>query len=98
MARNTTITIAEGDWGQLTDANVTNITFQLLTPGQRIYVKGTIDATEPTDIAGAALYTSNEGEANIALSDLFPGISAVRVWAFNDAEGIGSVKVFVSHA
>lgn len=98
MAQNTTVSIAEGDWGQLTNADVTSITFQNLTPGQKLYVKGTTDGTEPTTLDGALVYGPFQGEANSLLSDLFPGVSAARVWAYNDAEGTGNIDVMVSHA
>lgn len=98
MARNTTVVIPEAEWAQLTNADVTRITFQNQTPGQTIYVAGTSDATEPSSTDGAIVYGPGEGEANTQLLNLFPGLSAVRVWAYNDFQGSGSVKVFVSHA
>ena len=93
MSQNTTITLTAGAWTQLTDANVTNITFQN-TGGYHVLVKGTTDATAPTDTTGAVRYNPGQGERNVALSDLFPGISAVRLWALCDQ----AVGVVVSHA
>lgn len=93
MAQNTTITLTAGSWVQLTDADVTSITFQN-TGGYHVLVKGTTDATAPTDATGAVRYNPGQGERNVALSDLFPGISAVRLWAFCDQ----AVSVAVSHA
>ena len=92
MAQNTTMTLTAATWTQLTDANVTTITFQN-TGARYIQVKGTTDATAPTDATGALRYNPGQGELNTALSDLFPGISAVRVWAYSDI----AVPVMVSH-
>ena len=93
MAQNTNKTIAAGSWTQLTDADITSITFQN-AGDDRIFVKGTADATEPTDLNGAVGYNPWQGERNVALSDLFPGISAVRVWAYCPEDA----TVVVSHA
>jgi hypothetical protein len=93
MAQNTTITLAAGAWTQLTDADVLSITFQN-TGSYHILIKGTTDATAPTDKAGAIRANPGQGELNVSLSDLFPGISASRVWAYSEQ----AVGVFVSHA
>lgn len=93
MAQNTNVTLTADDWTQLTDANITTITFQ--NKGTyHILVKGTTDATKPTNEDGAIRYNPGQGELNAALADLFPGISAVRVWAYADK----SLDVMVSHA
>lgn len=93
MAQNTTITLAAETWTQLTDANITSITFQNIS-GYHVMVKGTTSAVAPTDDDGAIRYNPGQGERNVLLSDLFPGISATRVYAYapNGAE------VMVSHA
>lgn len=93
MAQNTTKTLTAGGWTQLTDADVTSITFQNIG-GYHVLVKGTTDATAPTDTTGAVRYNPGQGERNVALSDLFPGIAAVRVWAYSDQ----GISVMVSHA
>jgi hypothetical protein len=92
-AQNTTISVAAGTWTQLTDANVTSITFQNKS-GYPVFVHGTTDTTAPTSLAGAIRYNPGQGERNVALADLFPGIAAVRVWAFSES----GVQVFASHA
>lgn len=93
MAQNTDIVLTASDWTQLTNANVTSITFQ--NKGTyHILVKGTTDATKPTSDDGAVRYNPGQGERNVLLSDLFPGISAVRVWAYAPK----SLEVLVSHA
>lgn len=93
MAQNTTTTLTAGAWTQLTDANVTSITFQNIGD-YFCRIKGTTDATEPTDASGSIRYNPGQGERNVALSDLFPGIAAVRVWAYSDQ----GISVMVSHA
>ena len=94
MAQNTTKTIPTGVWTQLTDANVTAITFQVRPTAFGVFIKGTTGATAPTNTDGAIYYPPNFGEANVSLADLFPGIAAVRVWALSDAPSL----VMVSHA
>lgn len=93
MAQNTTTTLAAQTWTQLTDADVTNITFQNIS-GYHVMVKGTTSAVAPTDDAGAIRYNPGQGERNISLSDLFPGIAAVRVYAYAP----DGAEIMVSHA
>lgn len=93
MAQNTTISIAAKDWTQLTNADVASITFQNIG-GYYIFVKATTDATKPADFASAIRYNPGQGERNVSLNDLFPGLSgADRVWAYSDQ----AVDVMVSH-
>lgn len=92
-ARNTTLNLTAGAWSQLTDNDVTNITFQ--NRGQTdIYIAGTASASEPANRLTAIKYAPGQGERNASLSDLFPGISAVRVYAVADS----NIEVYVSHA
>jgi len=93
MARNTDILLPTATWTQLTDADVTSITFQNKS-GDYILVKGTVGASAPSDDDGAVRYNPGQGERNVSLSDLFPGVAATRVYAYapNGAE------VMVSHA
>jgi hypothetical protein len=93
MAQNTNISIPQLAWTQITNADVTSITFQNVS-GNYVLVKGTAGATAPTDRQGAIRYNPGQGERNVALADLFPGISAARVWVFAD----GGSTVMVSHA
>jgi len=93
MAQNTTLSVPAGTWTQITDADVTSITFQIAS-NAIAFVKGTTDATAPTSTVGAIRYSPNQGELNTALADLFPGISAARVWVF----ATSNISVFVSHA
>lgn len=94
MAQNTTKAIAAATWTQLTDADITAITFQNIG-GSFVLVKATTNTTAPTTSAGAIRYNPGQGERNVAMSDLFPGLSgADRLWAWSDA----ATLVVVSHA
>lgn len=93
MAQNTDVVVPVATWTQLTNSNVTSITFQNKSGGY-ILVKGTVGATAPTDNDGSIRYNAGQGELNTPLADLFAGIGANRVYAYapNGAE------VMVSHA
>lgn len=93
MGQNTTLSIAANTWTQLTDANVASITFQNVGSNFML-VKATSDDTAPTDTNGALRYNPGQGERNAFLSDLFPGITGVRVWARSP----DATQVVVSHA
>lgn len=93
MARNTTVQCPSGTWTAITDADVTNITFQNLSVTDAMLVKVTTGAA-PTDRTGAAFYPPVNGEINVALAELFPGVTgAVRVFVFAHR----ALSVFVSH-
>ena len=92
MAQNTDVGLPIATWTQLTDADVTSITFQNKS-GNYILVKGTAGATAPTDDNGAVRYNPGQGELNTTLSDLFPGVSATRVYAYAPT----GAEVMVSH-
>lgn len=94
MPRNTTVTCSGGAWTQITDADVTNITFQNLSQTRYMQVKAT-SGSAPTDLTGAALYPPVNGEINVLLSELFPGVTGgVRVFVYAPL----TVEVYVSHA
>ena len=93
MAQNTDITLPIAAWTQLTDADITVITFQNKS-GNFIFVKGTASATAPTDDNGAIRYNPGQGELKTSLADLFPGISATRLYAYAPT----GAEVMVSHA
>jgi len=94
MAQNTTLDIPAEVWTQLTDADVTSISFQNLGMNF-IIVKATTDTTAPTTSADAIRYNPGQGEMNVLLSDMFPGLSGRdRLWAYAPAP----TRVFVSHA
>lgn len=94
MAQNTTLTIPAATWTLITDSDVSAITFQNLG-GVDMLVKATTDTTAPTTALGAITYLPKQGEANILLSDLFPGLSARdRIWVYANT----AITVLVSHA
>lgn len=94
MPQNTTLQVGTS-WMQLTDANVTEITFQNVG-WSAIYVLGTVGASAPGAEAKGLLYRPGEGEGNKALADLFPGLSGVnRVYVKSAST---ATEVFVSHA
>lgn len=94
MAQNTTINIPAATWTQITDGNVTAMTFQNIS-GNFVLVKGTVGATAPTTLPGSLRYNPGQGERNVALADLFPGISGVnRLYVFADS----GAQVVVSNA
>lgn len=94
MAQNTTINIAAATWVLLTDANVTSVTFQNISTNF-VRIKGTVGATPPSDLTGAIRYNPGQGERNVALSDLFPGLSGVnRLYAYS----MDGSAVVISHA
>lgn len=98
MAQDTDITLTRGSWTQLTDANVTSITFQNKSP-DHIFVKVTASASAPSDTTGAIRYNPGQGELATALADLAPGIAGTRVYALLPAEASkASAAVSVSHA
>jgi hypothetical protein len=93
MAQNTDVVLPIAAWTQLTNADVNAITFQNKS-GNFILVKGTAGATAPTDDNGAVRYNPGQGERNVSLSDLFPGIAATRVYAYAPS----GAEVMVSHS
>ena len=94
MAQNTTKEIPGEAWTQLTDADIVSISFQNLSSNY-ILIKATTDTTAPTDSLGAIRYNPGQGERNVLLSDLFPGLAARdRLWAYAPTPA----RVFVSHA
>lgn len=93
MARNDTVTLTASDWTQLTNADATAVTFA--NRGQyAVLIKGTADATQPTTAAGAITYGPGMGEKNQLLTELFPNLSAVRLWAYSKE----AVDVSIHHA
>lgn len=94
MPRNQTVTVAS-TWTQITDADVTSITFQNVS-GCALFVQPTVGATPPSANTIGLVYQPYQGERNVALADLAPGLAATRVYA--RFEAIQSAQVWVSHA
>jgi|TARA_R110000868_G_scaffold276708_5_gene536442 hypothetical protein len=84
MTQQTTLTVPAVTWTQITDGDVTAITFQVFG-NSAIKLKGAASAVAPTDALGALTYRSGQGESNIALSALFPGITAVRIYVYSES-------------
>ena len=94
MPQNTTITVPAITWTQLTDADITSITFQNVG-GNHVVIKATTDGTAPTNTTGGFRYNPGQGERNVALSDLFPGLTGRdRLWCYS----VDGSAVVVSHA
>jgi hypothetical protein len=94
MAQDTTKALTAGTWTQLTDADVTEITFQNVSQ-DAIRVKVTAGATAPTTFTGSIVYYPGQGERKVAIADLAPGVSSpTRVYAFCNS----AASVMVSHA
>lgn len=102
-ARHTTVTVPAGDWTELSNGvDITALTFQVVAGGA-VWIKGTTNSTKPAVPAngvpadGANLYSVADGEKKLTLTDIWPGITAVRVWACPMHNSTPS-SVFVSHA
>ena len=94
MAQNTTTTISASTWTQLTDADVARITFQNVGSNY-ILIKATVGASTPTNNSGSVRYNPGQGEKNVLLADLFPGLTgANRVYAW----ATDNTPIVVSHA
>lgn len=91
------ITCPPDAWTQLTNADVTSITFQVRKGD--VYIRATTDATAPTETFGI-LYKQGQGERNVAMSELVSLAGADRLWAKPLRTGrVGySANVYVDHA
>lgn len=91
---HTTLKIGE-TWTEITDANVTAITFNN-KGGRKIAVAATVGSVAPADNTGSVVYRPHSGEVAIAIADLAPGLTgANRVFAKTFG---GFSHVYVSHA
>lgn len=94
MAQNATITLTAGTWTQLTDADISSITFQNRSEYD-VFVTVQNGTTAPTTFDDAIKYGPGQGERNATLSDLAPGVTSPnRVFAWSKV----AADVFVSHA
>ena len=92
-ARNTTLTIPPSAWTEITDNDVSSITFQV--GSQNVWIIAT-DGAIPSGFDGALFYEPRQGEVNVALADLFPGVTgATRVFVYSI---YAESKITVSHA
>ena len=99
MARNQVqVTCAAGAWTQLTNGDVTNITFQ--AQDEPVFIRFTTDETTPTEAFGLVYgHGANvrRGEFNAALTGLTALVGADRVWAKPVAQN-RQATVYVDHA
>ena len=98
MARHTSVNLPAGVWTQLTNADVTSITFQNMAGGD-VFVCPTTSATAPTiyppEVGQFSIrYQPGQGERNVLLSDLAGGQTMARVYAYSQ----NGATVAVSHA
>lgn len=93
MARNQeVVSCSAGQWTQLTNADATEITFQVLAG--EAYIRYTADATTPSEELGFAAGT-RDGPLQATVSELTYLSGAVRVWA----KPVGqSALIIVDHA
>lgn len=78
MARNQELlTPPQGTWVEMTNGDVTEITFQVRNG--KIEIRGTVGTAAPTQDWGF-IYDEREGHLNIPLSTLFKAAEINRVW------------------
>lgn len=94
MPRDTTIECPEGVWTELTNADVTEATFQVLS-GSGVQIKATEGAVAPLTTQGSTRYQIGQGELAVQIVELAPGIAATRIFAIATE---GTARVSVSHA
>ena len=92
-ARNTDVTVG-ATYTQLTDNDVTNISFQ--NKGSGVLEVVAVASGTPAETVNGVIYGEREGEDNLTLADRWLGvISPARVWArFTNGDGL----VWVSHS
>jgi len=92
------VTCPAGEYTQLTNADVTKITFQALVGA--VEIRFTTDATPPAATLRGIVYRvtaeRNEGELNRLISEMTNLVGADRVWAkpFDNSPA----AVYVDHA
>ena len=97
MARSEDIKVSPKVWTEITNGDVSTITFQNKAEGRSVLLSATVGSVAPTEIEGVE-YLPGQGHYDINLSTAFPGVpGANRVWVYSlDAKGL--ITVFVSHA
>ncbi|MEM9341418.1 MAG: hypothetical protein AAGA87_00065 [Pseudomonadota bacterium] len=93
MPQGTTITLPDDQWTELTNDNATTVTVQSLSAWP-VQVKGSVNATPPTDDLGALELSPNIGIINQTLQDVFPGSGFTRLFA----KGRSGARVVIWHA
>lgn len=97
MAQHTIKTLAPETWVQLTDADISAITFQNVGDDD-VYIVIQTTVSTPTGSPGENIcyrYGPKTGERNVTLADMAPGLTSPdRVYAYAENGG----AVLVSHA
>jgi len=94
MARNTTLTLPAATWTQLTNGDVTNISFENQSDDY-LFVAFTAGESAPSSTDGAIRYRPNYGADNMTLANTFSGVTGgTRVYGYIENGG----RVWVSHA
>ncbi len=94
MARSEDLIIPAKTWTEITNSDVSSITFQNKSASIPMQVQSTVGSVQPTGVEGV-LYTAGTGEFGLSLSSGFAGVTgANRVWVYANQQ----IEVFVSHA
>ena len=83
MARNQALVpVATNTWTELTGGDATKITWQIVTPEEKlngVFIRVTATATAPTGNFGLRFYNMEDPEINRTITDYAAG--GKRVWA-----------------
>ena len=94
MARSEDLIIPAKTWTEITNSDVSSITFQNKSASIPMQVQATAGSVQPTGVEGV-LYTAGTGEFGLSLPSGFSGVTgANRVWVYANQQ----IEVFVSHA
>ena len=94
MARSEDIQVPARTWVEITNADVSEITFQNKSSRAMMHVAVTVGSVAPTGVSGVK-YAPGTGEYDLRLSSGFPGVTGGnRVWVYMEYPA----EVFVSHA
>ncbi|MFT7190875.1 MAG: hypothetical protein ACI9AQ_001436 [Dinoroseobacter sp.] len=80
MAYRDTVIVAKGTWPELTQSDVERISVQVKM-GEIELVANTV--AQPANLAGSWRFRTPSWRLGLALEDIAPGESVVRVWAFS---------------
>lgn len=95
MPRHETVACSEGEFTELTNADVASLTFQVLS-GASVHIVVKNGAAIPANTSGSLRYSKGQGEVGKLLADIAPGITSPnRVFAFSTE---GTAQISVSHA
>lgn len=96
MPRNTTVTVPEDAWTELTNADVTSCTVVNVRGDEVWVVAGSSLPTGNYAMVGSIPLRETEGLINATLADIWKGVaSPVRLYAYCET---GTVDVMISHA